>query len=510
MSQFRNSWIAAAIGLLVIVSSLILSGCTKPVWTDPDTGLMWQTENKDTGNSDFLGIIPIEAYEYCQNLELYGYDDWRLPMYSELQTIVAGNPNVEPGGECKVGTPGAGTDEGKTAVCANTGSGGDFGGPGVGGCYWKDGLGGSCTNVDPYGTHPYETLAADVATDKPDDWVSYITFATGAAGYNHACSLAEVRCVRSDDPAPECIINGKPCHEYYRSKDYCDQDLTDQADILRVTVSLPSDPLVDPAYQLMGFLYKADPDWYPPLGPPDGGTDYNQIFLATHGAPVINGSTPYTMDIPGTTYYREALLEGYFQLFFELQLINLFPPIPVAGDFYYGLGHAPILFPFNGSAHTGEIREMAVELELVGCPPEKPVSCPDRSCAVDEDSCPVPAVCPEDSTCFPDCPSDKAILTCQYENGFDGGNIAMIDYPQNHGWTRGAALTNCEAAAGASNAHVVQGNGQSALVQIGGKSAGRCVFTDGGKLSFAQDIGSAICVLGGGSWEATGPYCDAY
>lgn len=500
-------------GLLLCTGILTLVSCEDDesgVWTDAATGLTWQLENKDEGKDGFLGIIPIEARQYCQDLDLGGYDDWRLPTYAELQTIVAGNDRVAPGGECRTGLPGAGTKDGKTAACAATGEGGDFGGPGKGGCYWKDGLAGSCSRIDPFGTHPYETLTADVAADHPEDWVAFITFATGAAGYNHACSLGEVRCVRSDTPVPECMVNGRPCHTWYRSKQYCDQDLTAGADTLRVTINLPSDPVVNPPYQLMGFLYRADPEWFPPLGPPDGGTDYNQIFLGEPGSPKIDGTTPYTMDIPGTTYYREALLEGDFQLFIELQLVNTFPPIPVAGDFFYGPGQIPVSFPFNGDRHTGAVREISVDLDVVGCPADKPASCPDGSCAKDADSCPVAALCPDDSSCFPGCPDDSAIFTCLYENAFDGGSIAMVDYPASEGWNKGNALSNCEGILGAGKPVIVQGKGQSALVQIGGTSAGRCRFTDDGRLSYAQDIGSTFCTLGGGDWEAGGPWCTPY
>ena len=52
--------------------------------TDHCTGLMWQ---KDTGNSgnplNWCG-----ALAYCENLELAGHEDWRLPNVRELQSIV--------------------------------------------------------------------------------------------------------------------------------------------------------------------------------------------------------------------------------------------------------------------------------------------------------------------------------------------------------------------------------------------------------------------------------------
>ena len=72
------------------------------------------------------------------------------------------------------------------------------------------------------------------------------------------------------------------------------------------------------------------------------------------------------------------------------------------------------------------------------------------------------------------------------------------------------SLENCSAIAGAGNPRIVNGGGQSGLVQVGGTAAGRCVFTDEGKRSFAQDIGGTVCEFAGGVWEATGPYCRSY
>ncbi|KAF2956245.1 DUF1566 domain-containing protein [Marinitoga sp. 38H-ov] len=49
--------------------------------TDLNTGLIWQKTPPSTG------ITWEEAYEYCENLELGGYDDWRLPTVKELFSI---------------------------------------------------------------------------------------------------------------------------------------------------------------------------------------------------------------------------------------------------------------------------------------------------------------------------------------------------------------------------------------------------------------------------------------
>jgi hypothetical protein len=56
------------------------------VWTDPATGLMWT--RKDNG----FALRWQPAADYCRNLELGGYTDWRLPAIEELKGIF--NPNA--------------------------------------------------------------------------------------------------------------------------------------------------------------------------------------------------------------------------------------------------------------------------------------------------------------------------------------------------------------------------------------------------------------------------------
>ncbi|MGM0438303.1 MAG: DUF1566 domain-containing protein [Bacillota bacterium] len=49
--------------------------------TDQNTGLMWKQDESPAMNWE-------SALEYCENLELAGYDDWRLPNQKELATIL--------------------------------------------------------------------------------------------------------------------------------------------------------------------------------------------------------------------------------------------------------------------------------------------------------------------------------------------------------------------------------------------------------------------------------------
>ena len=49
--------------------------------TDTETGLMWQQDEALYMNWE-------TALSYCEDLELAGYDDWRLPNINELQSLV--------------------------------------------------------------------------------------------------------------------------------------------------------------------------------------------------------------------------------------------------------------------------------------------------------------------------------------------------------------------------------------------------------------------------------------
>jgi len=86
---------------IVLAGSMLFAGQrfvrdnSKQVVKDTKTHLMWQ-DNKDvkTVERDWQGAI-----NYCKNLKLGGYKDWRLPSVSELLTIVdynTYNPAISP------------------------------------------------------------------------------------------------------------------------------------------------------------------------------------------------------------------------------------------------------------------------------------------------------------------------------------------------------------------------------------------------------------------------------
>jgi hypothetical protein len=56
-------------------------------WIDPSTGLMWA--GKDNGKD----VSWNKALEYCRDLRLAGYTDWRLANMAELQRIFNSSAN---------------------------------------------------------------------------------------------------------------------------------------------------------------------------------------------------------------------------------------------------------------------------------------------------------------------------------------------------------------------------------------------------------------------------------
>jgi hypothetical protein len=67
--------------LLVLIGASLLFADSK---TDSSTGLMWQ----DNSDAKTIKLNWQDALEYCQDLNLEGYSDWRLPAIKELQTLV--------------------------------------------------------------------------------------------------------------------------------------------------------------------------------------------------------------------------------------------------------------------------------------------------------------------------------------------------------------------------------------------------------------------------------------
>jgi len=102
-------------------------------FVDPESGLMWAVEVRD-------GLSAEDSAQACDDLALAGFEDWRLAGIAELRSLVRGCDSTQTGGLCPVG------DECLSAGCfADPCYGCAVGrGPGPGGCYLPDELGGSC------------------------------------------------------------------------------------------------------------------------------------------------------------------------------------------------------------------------------------------------------------------------------------------------------------------------------------------------------------------------------
>jgi len=69
---------------------------TRPlILQDSDNGLMWEI------STSYNDVGYISAEKYCNNLELQGYDDWRVPTVRENRTIIRECPNTVKNGKCR-------------------------------------------------------------------------------------------------------------------------------------------------------------------------------------------------------------------------------------------------------------------------------------------------------------------------------------------------------------------------------------------------------------------------
>ncbi len=69
---------------------------------DPDTPLCWQDPQREAYNYDDIGVRAFEADQYCSELILGGFEDWRVPTIAEIRSITAGFPGTETGGACPI------------------------------------------------------------------------------------------------------------------------------------------------------------------------------------------------------------------------------------------------------------------------------------------------------------------------------------------------------------------------------------------------------------------------
>jgi hypothetical protein len=509
---------------------------TYAVWCDPDTDLCWQNPQRLGWDlNDDIGLRTEEAVIYCDELVLGGHDDWRLPTAREARSIVAGYAGTAAGGSCKLG------GEKDEVTFAEAWGGGDCGygesleGPGDNGCYTKPGILGTCNKVDIYSFgHEMEFFASDrPSDDDPNNpQVATVMYDNAAVVWNHHCTLGEARCVRSNDGAtpaagesgsctPDeqgtCSCEGgrmvdgyRFCNEAGDGWSPCDcADFTptdaDQpechamtcagADKVRfkITVDDWNESLDDPT-QLILLWYTADGWSFPQARPPEGGTWYNQIV--NPGLPPYDGMTnaegELVLEVPGCTYYQERQLFGDFYMMAILQIYKKFPPIPIRKDYWWGYDQVPTTFPFNGVAHTGEVREVEINLTSAG-------DCPQ--------------LCPSGE------PNDDDVITCRYESIYTTDNCA--DFLASE-WDEAEVEATCKGMQGAdaSTVTVTKGGGQSCLVTNGGCGVfNRCkgIFADGRAL-WAYGVPDTICAAAvpsdapdtTGEFDDGTPFCTSY
>ena len=164
------------------------TACPEGALLDEATGLCWQVTPADGA------VLPwVDAVTYCNDLGLGDFTDWRLPDLDELRSIVRGCSGNETGGSCTA------TDGCLTASCWS-----DtlcplctlLAGPSSG-CYWEDGLGGSCAGGSTPAWNGYWTSNA-VADNADDVWLVIFGYG-GRPGFTIKTTGANARCVRGPD-----------------------------------------------------------------------------------------------------------------------------------------------------------------------------------------------------------------------------------------------------------------------------------------------------------------------
>jgi len=522
------------------------------IWCDGETDLCWQDPQKDAYEKDKngeyvdLGVTSKEAVQYCEELVLGGYDDWRIPTIGELRSIISGNPDTEAGGACPVDDNCTFENSWMTSCIGST----MFQGPGVDGCYLNPELTGTCDKPDIYSAGHYLEVWAQESASDDERWISSIMPEIGGVCFNHICSLGDVRCVRDaptvpivcdeqeectpgetrdcdcdgyeqPDGAQICNDNGtcwSPCDCTGFEADpsitpECSNNTCDTSDTLKLTIDIPEGaeiPWYKKPHMLIAFFYDADRWEFPPTRPPDGGTDYNQI--------INPGLPPYEMSVPACTYYGEYYLTGNYKLYIHLQLDEKFPPIPIDADYYWGDNQTQFTatgysftdnqtsfsFPINGVSPGTEV-EMNIVLDSVAkgaCPDDKPIKCTNGNCVAVASEC---GSCGDGETI----PDDSQVLTCRYESSFIDNNCA--DFPIDQGWTTAEVETFCKGQDGADASTVVVTKGNSCLIEKGmAKDSNRCMAEVEGKAWCSYGAPEFVCEMFMNGTNSNGPFCEEY
>ena len=162
-----------------------LDNLPEDVWSDPDSGLMWQVWPK--GNAEFDHY---SAIEHCEALVYGEYDDWHLPTISELRSVIRGCPSTQLDGNCNV------TDTCNSIECWSENC---YGckfqdGPAESGIYWPE----IFSESDKYfeGNKLFLSSTKVLVTDIPDDDSWCVLFDVAMVSLTSNNMILTARCVR--------------------------------------------------------------------------------------------------------------------------------------------------------------------------------------------------------------------------------------------------------------------------------------------------------------------------
>jgi len=77
--------IFATLALMIVANAEYLRNDSTEIVLDTRTNLMWQ-DNEDTITNNDMNWTA--AIDYCENLTLAGFDDWRMPNFNEYDSII--------------------------------------------------------------------------------------------------------------------------------------------------------------------------------------------------------------------------------------------------------------------------------------------------------------------------------------------------------------------------------------------------------------------------------------
>ena len=161
---------------------------------DPEYELTWSAKAADTMTWD-------DAVSYCENLEEYGYDDWRMPNIDELRTVVQNCEGSQTGGACQVSDPYylASTYYNSNCYCGGK----------TDGSYSKFG---DDNNINLWSS-------SNTSDNEGEAWL--VGFYRGNINHSNKSESNDIRCVRSDYEPQTDPCEPNPCFGIENSNYEC-------------------------------------------------------------------------------------------------------------------------------------------------------------------------------------------------------------------------------------------------------------------------------------------------